>query len=1177
MANTLNLDFAKKLHSNGRLLEADKIYKKLLKKKPNDTSILYLYGTLCAQLERYDAAVKYLKKLLSKDPQHTEAYNSLGLALQGLGDFFSARECFCKALKCNDTYADALRNLVNLLYENGDIDSVPALFSKYEHLIRSHPLLSASVAQVFETKNEHILASDLYANSLRLDPHNNKVLERCLVLLPKIEANATILDNIIQNPVFHLVEIDFIINTAKTFLTQSNIQLAVTLLNYVLQSDPNNLSALEQFYNILKEHKKYDDALNVLEKLITVGGKLDNVLTNCLLEKIALLSFLDRVSDAINAATALVEAGNRKDGLLQRALLYYTHKEYNKAARDFEKVLIEEHNNVHALVALSGIYLIVKTPEDWLEKAQETLEKALQYEPNNAVVLSNLAFSHRFTGKTSEALSLFKKSIALDPNNAETRYNCSLVLLAVGNLDKGWEEYEWRWKTPAQKPRHFANTVWTGEMITGKSLLIYSEQGLGDELLFASCITDVEKTGADCFIECDARLVELYARSFPWAAIVPKAAIRIKSDLEKDNSYDYQIAIGSLPRIFRKSISDFEKQQLAYLIPDQEKVKKWENRLTRIEGLVYVGFSWKSGMTQGVARINVSDTNYWQVLLKIENTVFINLQYGDTAQDIEEFFKLTGKKIVSFEDVDLKNDIDELLALVNALDLVVSIPNAVAALAGATGVPVLRVMSPKVADPYRHGLENYPWFPSMIILSQYRFYEDFEETIEEIIDVFRYDKRYFIFSEAAQKATEFGKEENYTGIENIEARNDFCNYYLGIVTGRGLREYREPDVKRILNALDVGDDLEIIRTNLAVKNIVRGVYEETSFKLFCDIVVKLCNKKLLRRTNFQDVHVIAQELRSNRQYQKCIALYELLIVLFPKKSKYRECLAAIYFDRRMYKKAWKAMEWTIAWKTDIEKYPKNTNELMGKNVLIKTVFPFSHTFPLYHMGLKELSNVALSLTIETDKYSGQILKNNIQKISFIEKLEKYQAEYYDYIIRIDYLPFIVDCFNSGNGRINEMEINKTNKNQAAHTKVMFLLSDDYDKDLIVSFLKMHIEQYFFKNKKYIFAGEIQSYSMLIAQAKERGCLIEVRENIKNSKELLSSIEDCDLVYSTFNTWLYIVAWTGIPTRLLLTDEYMLNYPSYRSWLMMGNSRSPWFKDLKIIRVQDDLINASRSF
>ncbi len=239
----------------------------------------------------------------------------------------------------------------------------------------------------------------------------------------------------------------------------------------------------------------------------------------------------------------------------------------------------------------------------------------------------------------------------------------------AGRLPEGWEAYERRFQSgavpreqPSNQPR------WDASDPAGKTILVWAEQGLGDQLLFFRMVPDLMRAGAHCVVECDGRLVRLLERSFAGAEVVPYSTPPDPRVQRAD--IDFQIPVGSLARWFRPSLESFPKTS-GYLVADSFKVSRWKQLLEDLGEGLKVGICWRSGMTEGSRSMYYSQLSQWGPVLTTADVRFINLQYGECGEELKEAERMFGTRVQVWKDMDLKNDQDGLAALMSALDLVI--------------------------------------------------------------------------------------------------------------------------------------------------------------------------------------------------------------------------------------------------------------------------------------------------------------------------------------------------------------------------------------------------------------------------------------------------------------------------------------------------------------------------
>lgn len=349
-----------------------------------------------------------------------------------------------------------------------------------------------------------------------------------------------------------------------------------------------------------------------------------------------------------------------------------------------------------------------------LKQAETCFRQSLASKPDCVEALNNLANILREFSRMDEAENHCRKALALRPADPAIRLNLSFLVLSRGECHEGFALYDSRLEgrqkgTAGASPIYEQMKkipVWRGEKLAGKRLLIWSEQGVGDSLMFASMFSDAINMKGHCIILCDERLLALLDRSFPAATVLASS-----TNLTKIRA-DFQIAAGSLARYFRTCLEDFPSHA-GYLKAAQESVSKWHNWLAGLGKGLNVGIGWRSGMRSALRDMHYAELVEWEKILALPGVNFINLQYGDTEQELQEAETGLGVKIHRPPALDLKNDLDETAALIKSLDLVISAGTAVAAMAGALGKETW--MYTLNSSWTRLGTEHMPWMPSVRI------------------------------------------------------------------------------------------------------------------------------------------------------------------------------------------------------------------------------------------------------------------------------------------------------------------------------------------------------------------------------------------------------------------------------------------------------------------------------
>ena len=360
-------------------------------------------------------------------------------------------------------------------------------------------------------------------------------------------------------------------------------------------------------------------------------------------------------------------------------------------------------------------------------EAREHLETALRLDPTHLAARHNFSMVLGDIGQGQQAIKIFSELLALHPSDVDIQVARAVERLLALDLAGGWDDYEARHKR-ADCRRPFTFPQWDGMSCRGKTLLIYGEQGVGDEIMFASCFADVLARADNVIIECDRRLAPLFARSFPAAKVQARVSSQDVTWLREAGTINVQCASGSLPRLFRRSVAEFPAHA-GYLRADDAKVAKWRARLAQLPGKIKIGLSWRGGADRTRRNLRSIDLIQLAPLFRLTDVTFVNLQYDDVAEECDVASAVFGRPIVQFPEAIA--DYDETAALVCALDLVVSVQTAIVHLTGALGKRALVMLPFSPEWRYMRSGDRMLWYPSVKLFRQEKP-KDWGPVIEKI-------------------------------------------------------------------------------------------------------------------------------------------------------------------------------------------------------------------------------------------------------------------------------------------------------------------------------------------------------------------------------------------------------------------------------------------------------------
>jgi tetratricopeptide (TPR) repeat protein len=468
---------------------------------------------------------------------------------------------------------------------------------------------------------------------------------------------------------------------------------------------------------ILKIHPQHPDTHNLRGLVLLRSGKAKQALS-CFMRAIKLSPTM--VSAYLNAGLCNIEldqpeaaAKSFRDALIAQPSAAEAHFQLGLLALKRFKIaesaqhcreataLEPAHPFAHALLGEALVLL------GRFDEAQTALEHAIAVNPRVLSAYDNLGMLAENEGRADEAIALFEKSLAIDPDFTGSRFNRAVTWLRRGDLTRGFVDYEARWRLArtqqSTKLRPFTQPQWRGESLHAQKILLWGEQGVGDEVRLSALANDVVSKGASVALECDKRLVDVFARSFPGVQVIPRRETPDRAT--SDPAITFHCPLETALSFLRPTLDQFPAPR-AYLTPDAERTTEFRSRLkVQANGRPIIGLSWGSYNPQ-LSNGKTSALADWQAVLMREDILVVRLQKVsrdvDTANLSQDGKALLGK-LTQIPDLDLIQDIDGQTALIAACDMVLTVSNTTAHLAGALGVPTWVLL------PYGH-FQPWYWF-----------------------------------------------------------------------------------------------------------------------------------------------------------------------------------------------------------------------------------------------------------------------------------------------------------------------------------------------------------------------------------------------------------------------------------------------------------------------------------
>jgi tetratricopeptide (TPR) repeat protein len=490
-------------------------------------------------------------------------------------------------------------------------------------------------------------------------------------------------------------------NQGIIYKDKGQIDEAITSFQKAIQLNPDHVIAYYNLGGIYKDKKQFDDAISCYEKVLGLNPDIIAVYFNLgviFQEKKQFDDAIPYYQKAIQLNPDFVEAyfnlGNilKEKGQIDDAIAYF------QKAIKLNPNFAETYNNLAAVLQDKG----------QLDQAINCYEKLITLSPNFVESYIALGNIYQTLGILDKAIFYYQKAIELERDNALAHFNLAFCLFSLGDLNRGWKEYVWRWKTKKgiDYLRRFSQPLWTGFDISMSTVLLRDEPlgtaGFGDTIQFIRYAPLIAKRGVKLIFECKKELISLLRNVEGIHQI-----IELGGQLPR---FDVHCLLLDLPFIFDISLDNIPAE-VPYIPINPVLVQKWEKKMQDYKGKFKVGLIWAAG--QGGGDRSCTFKSYSSLKLG-DDIIFYSLQKGAAAGEVKN--TPNGMQLIDLtEEI---HDFTDTAALIENLDLVISVDTAGAHLAGALGKPVWTLLP--FISPWRWMLdrEDSPWYPTMRLFRQ---------------------------------------------------------------------------------------------------------------------------------------------------------------------------------------------------------------------------------------------------------------------------------------------------------------------------------------------------------------------------------------------------------------------------------------------------------------------------
>ena len=638
---------------------------------------------------RLSDAEKIYRQVLLLDARHAGSLHMLGMIAHQIGQNTVALQLITLAITINKNEAAFHSNLGSVYKAMGQLEEAAVSYRRALELTPNFAEAEMNLGTIFEARGELEQAA--------------KRFRRALALKPTLAEAYINLGNILQ--------------------MQGKLEEAAANLNRALELKPESAEACFNLGDARQTQGRYAEAVECYQRAVKLQPR-----------------FAPAHGNLGNAQQAL---GNLEEAAHSYARVLQLEPQYADAHYNLGRVQ-QNQNKIEEAIVCYRRALAIKpnlpeahynmgsayAAQERFYDAAACYRRAITLRPQYTAAQYNLSCVLRSSGDLLGAMKQYRTAIELEPEHAEARFGLSLAHLMLGEFATGWKSYHSRWQSETNDTpiRNYSLPRWRGEKLEG-SLYLWSEQGIGDEIQFAGLAPDLIKTGNRFQLECDRRLVPLFSRSFPQIAIVSRAA---QATATLASEFVAHLPTGDLPLYFRTSEGDFARSSSPYLFADPAVSANFR---TRYAGTIdakrttLIGLAWHTNNPRSghIRSVHLKDL---EPLLELAGSVWVSLQYG-SFDSLEEQARAANAPLLIDRTVDQFADLDLFAAQVAAMDLVITIDNSTAHLAGALGVPVWLLL-PFASDwRWMEKRTDSPWYPTIRIFRQPKL-GDWETVVREV-------------------------------------------------------------------------------------------------------------------------------------------------------------------------------------------------------------------------------------------------------------------------------------------------------------------------------------------------------------------------------------------------------------------------------------------------------------
>ena len=642
------------------------------------------------QQGQFAQAQNLLESYLKVQPKHLETLNALALVTMQTEQFDKAAQYLTKAITLKPKVAGLHSNLGNAYQKLGRL---PEALDAYQKALQIDPRFAQAFynrGHVFQALGQLDKALESFNQAIAIEPqyadaHNSRGI--ALQLLGNSEEALASYQLAIGCQPNHVKAHG---NLADLLSTLKQYDKALAQYDLALAHDPTHFKALSNKGVLLEQLNQFDRALECFDQILQANPQSWEALSN----RAVTLQKMRRLEEAIRA--------------LERAI-------------DINPDQASLYDNLGNVLGELGRF----------DEALAVFNRAIEMAPTQTSPLINQGIAFQEKGELPLAITRFNQALELEPDNPEAHWNKAVCLLLDGQFDLGWQEFEWRWKRKSLEGQrtHMDKPLWLGDApLENRTILLHGEQGLGDTLQFCRYVNTIAQLGAQVILEVPAALVEV-CRTVEGAHQVIELGASTSSEI------DYQCPLMSLPLALKNQLTN-PPPCSPYLKADPTKVALWKTKLGE-KNKLRIGFVWSGGFRAELPElwgVNSRRNISLELLapLSLLNAQFFSLQKGNVAErELKTLQENSPDSVSIFDLSDQLNDFSDTAAVIENLDLIISVDTSTAHLASALGKPTWLLNRFDSCWRWLITGKKTAWYPTMKIYRQHAW-QDWTLALKEL-------------------------------------------------------------------------------------------------------------------------------------------------------------------------------------------------------------------------------------------------------------------------------------------------------------------------------------------------------------------------------------------------------------------------------------------------------------